>query len=317
MKNEEEVKTTFPQKSRSYQHHHVDSTRWDDFRPRTDDIVIATAYKAGTTWMQTIVGNLIFWESEPPAPIRKLSPWFENRTFPKEYTDKLLEKQTHRRFLKTHLPLDAMPYFSEVKYIYVGRDGRDVFMSFWNHYRSYTQDFLDILNNTPGRVGDRLPPCPEDIREAWQNWISQGWLEGEEDGYPFGSMFDNVKTWWDFRYLPNIHFVHFNDLLQDLEKEIRRVARFLEIEVDEDVWPRLAEKASFATMKKKADEVTPLREGIFTGGPQQFIYKGTNGRWRGVLSEDDLRLYDQVVKKHLSPDCAKWLENGGSIQKSP
>ncbi|MHA1528982.1 MAG: hypothetical protein ACTSVG_08170 [Alphaproteobacteria bacterium] len=38
-----------PARSRTYQNHHIDSSRWDGFTPRADDIVIATSYKAGTT----------------------------------------------------------------------------------------------------------------------------------------------------------------------------------------------------------------------------------------------------------------------------
>jgi aryl sulfotransferase len=312
MKNEEKSTGDLPQRVRVYQHHHVDSTRWDDFKPRTDDIVIATAYKAGTTWMQTIVGNLIFWDSKLPEPVRDLSPWIDLRLIPKEEVEQKIEAQTHRRFLKSHLPLNTLPYFTGVKYIYVGRDGRDLFMSFWNHYKSYKPEFLDIVNNTPGRVGDPLPPCPEDIYELWRGWITKGWFEWEEDGYPFGSIFDHVQTWWNFRHLPNILLVHFNDLLNDLEGEMRRVAGFLEIEVDETAWPSLVEKATFATMKKNAEQVTLMSEDIFTGGAQQFIYKGTNGRWRGVLSQHDISLYEQVVEKRLSPDCAQWLEHGMS-----
>jgi aryl sulfotransferase len=317
MKNQDKAKDALPRRLRVYQHHHVDSMRWDDFKPRNDDIIITTAYKAGTTWMQTIVGNLIFWDSKLPEPIRELSPWIDLRLIPKEEIDKKLEAQTHRRFVKTHLTLEAIPYFPEVKYIYVGRDGRDVFMSFWNHYKSYKPEFLYIVNNTPGRVGGPLLPCPEDIYELWRNWISKGWFEWEEDGYPFGSIFQHVQTWWDFRHLPNILFVHFNDLLRNLEGEMRRVAEFLEIEVDESAWPSLIEEATFATMKKRAEDVSLMRDEIFTGGAQQFIYKGTNGRWRDVLNEDDVRLYEQVVEKRLSPECARWFEQGASIDKLP
>ena len=45
-----------------------------------------------------------------------------------------LEAQTRRRVIKSHLPLDAVPFFPELRYLVVVRDPRDVFMSFWNHY---------------------------------------------------------------------------------------------------------------------------------------------------------------------------------------
>ena len=56
------------QPSRLYQNHHFDSTRWRWFESRADDIVIATSYKAGTTWTQAIVANLLFPDGDFPSP---------------------------------------------------------------------------------------------------------------------------------------------------------------------------------------------------------------------------------------------------------
>ena len=33
----------------------------------------------------------------------------------------------------------------------------------------------------------------------------------------------------------------------------------------------------------------------------------------GVLSDEDLELYEKAKARVLSPDCAAWLENGGSV----
>ena len=136
-----------------YQNHSFDALRWNFFRKRDDDIIIATSYKAGTTWMQGIVANLIFAGQRPAEPLTQLSPWVDLRTFPLELVLTGLEQQKHRRFIKTHLPLDGMPFDRALKYIYVGRDARDVFMSFWNHYHGLTDAAFALFNATPGRVG--------------------------------------------------------------------------------------------------------------------------------------------------------------------
>ena len=148
---------------RVYQNHHLDSTRWDYFEHRPDDIVISTSYKAGTTWVQAIIGNLLFPDSDTPVPASQLSPWLDSRTFPLELVLNQLRAQSGRRFIKTHLPLDGLPYHPEVQYVVVGRDARDVFMSLLNHWSNHTPLFFQIINNVPGRVGETFPVFDGDI----------------------------------------------------------------------------------------------------------------------------------------------------------
>ena len=102
------MQTRLPQREHVYQNHELDNTYWDSFTPRNDDIVIATSIKSGTTWMQTIVANLIFQGQELPPQIWQLSPWIENRPSDIKAKLDLLEAQTQRRFVKTHLPLDGL-----------------------------------------------------------------------------------------------------------------------------------------------------------------------------------------------------------------
>ena len=293
-----------------YQHHHLDSTRWQRYIPRNDDIVIATPYKSGTTWMQNIVMHLIFQDLQI-RPVNNFSPWLDVRTFPIEDAINYIEKQQHRRFFKSHLPLDGLIFYPQVKYIVVGRDGRDVFMSLWNHYQSYSDRSYANFNDTPGRVGEPLPRCPDDIHIFWDGWINKGAFAWEREGYPFWSNFRHVQTWWNYRHLPNILFVHFNDLLTNLEFELRRIAHYLEISLSEALLAQIAEAVTFDSMKENAEQIIP--EISFTGGANAFLYKDTNGRWKDVLSADELAMYRATVQRELTPDCAKWLENGGLI----
>jgi len=298
-----------PKVTRVYQNHLLDSTRWDGFTPRDDDIVVATPYKSGTTWMQLIVQALLT-GGEPTASIDEVSPWLDMRMSPIDEVIGKLEAQSHRRSIKTHLPLDGLRFFPELKYIVVSRDARDVFMSLWNHYSNYTPDFYERLNGKPGRVGNPLPVCPGDIREFWRGWITTGWFDWETEGFPFWSNMRHVQSWWDYRHLPNILFVHFNDLLSDLEGEILHVARFLDIEVPEEVLPRVVDSVTFSTVKQNAESIWPGRENSFRGGAQTFFHKGTNSRWKTVLTESDLKLYEAAVARELSVECATWLEHG-------
>jgi aryl sulfotransferase len=306
----EAVEPRLPQRLHVYRNHHLDSLRWDRFETRPGDIVITTAYKSGTTWMQTIVANLIFQDEPIPGAIMDISPWIDMRSRDFDEIVETTGAQTHRRFLKTHLALDGVPYREEVKYIYVGRDLRDVFMSLWNHYSNHTEEAYDKLNDPEGLVGDPFPRCPGDIKALWKTWVRRGWFEWEEEGYPYWSSSHHAQTWWDFRRLPNLLFVHFADLLARPGEEIQRIARYLDIPVVPEALERIVEAVSFARMKENADAVVGQASVFWEGGARRFLNRGTNGRWREVLDHGDLADYRAMLGRALSPACARWLEEG-------
>ncbi|MCP4428770.1 MAG: hypothetical protein GY803_30155, partial [Chloroflexi bacterium] len=77
------------------------------------------------------------------------------------------------------------------------------------------------------------------------------------------------------------------------------IAAFLNIPVNETVWPDLVKKATFKTMKANAENIVAGGGSFLFGGVQRFLYKGTNGRWRGVLTLSELELYEAKAKKQL------------------
>jgi Sulfotransferase domain len=98
---------------REYRTWIFDSRRWRHYRPRPDDIVIATYPKCGTTWTQRIVGLLVF-QTPEPKPMQ-ISTWID-RQFPQpiEAVVATIEAQEHRRFLKLHVPLDGLPCGADI-----------------------------------------------------------------------------------------------------------------------------------------------------------------------------------------------------------
>jgi aryl sulfotransferase len=299
-----------PARWRVYQNHHLDSTRWDAISLRPGDVVISTAYKAGTTLTQTIVGHLIFFGGEMPEVLLRASPWVEMRMHPLDDLRELVEGQTHRRFLKSHVGLDGIPYREDVSYLFVARDPRDVFMSLWNHYSNHTPEFMSTLNGLPGRVGDSFPPCPAEPRALFRDWIRRGWFDWEEDGWPYWSLLHHARTFWAHRHLENILCVHYADLLADLEGEVRRIAAFLRIERSDSDFAAIAEACRFENARKNAARIVGDMSQSFRGGSETFLYKGTNGRWTDVLTPGDLSLYRKSMQR-LPPDLARWLEEGG------
>jgi aryl sulfotransferase len=165
----------------------------------------------------------------------EVSPWLDVRAEPLGEVLAVLAAQQHRRFIKSHLPLDGLPFWPQVKYIVVGRDARDVFMSLWHHHTNCSDALMAAANETPGRVGPPLPGPQRELHAFWRNWITRGWFAWESEGYPYWGNLHHTMTWWPYRTLANIPIVHFNDLLSDLPGEVHRVARFLEIDCS-DWW---------------------------------------------------------------------------------
>jgi aryl sulfotransferase len=292
----------WPVKTRELHNHHFDSTIWNDFQFRDNDIIISTYAKAGTTWMQQIVAQLLF-DGDPGLEVAEMSPWLDLRVPPKEVKLPIVEAQTHRRFLKTHLPVDALRFSQDAKYIYIGRDGRDVVWSLYNHHRHANQAWYDALNHTPGRVGPPIDRPPDNVRQYWTDWF-------ERDGFPFWSFWENIQSWWQIRNLPNIMLVHFESLKRDMPGKILEIAAFLEIPISESTWPSILEHCSFEWMKKNATKSVPLGGAFWDGGAQVFVNQGINGRWKETLSPQESDAYESLAKTKLGAECARWLASG-------
>ena len=304
---------------RKYRTWVVDSSRWQHYRPRLNDIVISTYPKCGTTWMQQIVSMLVFQSSEP-RPIMKLSPWVERRTLPLETLLALIEAQTHRRFLKTHLPLDGLPFDDEVKYLHVARDGRDACMSFHNQAMGFTDQILaayDAIGLGDETIGRPYPVPLVDPSDHFHRWITEGVVTGDEDGSPTMSFFHFEQTWWQARHYPNVLLVHYNDLKLDLATEMQRIANFLGIAVAPELWPQFIEAAGFDAMRREGDVLMGDSAKMFKGGSKGFFFRGSNERWRGKVSDEDLALYNDKLDTMLSVDCAQWITQGRMLTRSP
>lgn len=284
----------------------MDSRHWNRFNPRPDDIVIATPPKCGTTWMQRIVSLLVF-QSTDPVPLHEISPWLDCRfMMPLDVMLPMLEAQAHRRFVKSHLPFDALPVHDEVRYIHVARDGRDACMSMYNHAMNYTPDALarfDAIGMGDETLGKPMPALARDPRQFFRDWISTG---EESHG---GHFFETETSYWHERGRNNLLLVHYNDLKADLDGEMRRISAFLGIPIDEEIWPTLVEAARFENMKAQGRDLLPGIGMAFQGGHESFLYRGTNGRWRELLRDDDLALYEEKAAV-LAPALRRWLAEG-------
>lgn len=289
-------------KTREFQNFIMDSTRWNNFKFRDDDVVIAAWAKAGTTWLQQIVSQLIFNGAEG-FEVWKLSPWYDFRANPPEVIA-AIEAQTNRRFIKTHLPADALLMSPKAKYLYIARDGRDAVWSLFNHFENLREQLLIEVNNVPGRVGPPMERGAPDAHAFYREWLSR-------DGFPAWPFWEHLRTWWSLRDQENVKLIHFNALKTDLEGSIRAIAEFLGMDTASLDLKTISAHCTFDYMKAHAGLSAP-RGGInWDGGATTFINKGTNGRWRDVLSADEVAAYEARAVAELGPECAAWLAGRG------
>lgn len=284
---------------REYRNVVSDNRRWEHFVKRPSDVFVCTAAKVGTTWMQTIVNSLMWPKGDSPGPVVALAPWFDARFFPVEETARALEAQTGRRSIKTHTPADGIPWFDDCQYIVVGRDPKDAFMSWTNHTANVKSEQIVRLVESAAGDGIEVPSTPPltDIHDMFAQWLRDA------------NLFQHVASFWARRHQPNVLFVHYNDMKDDLEREMRNVASFLEIEIPDALWPDVVKRCTFAGMKARPDEIGDF-ERLFTGGADTFLFKGTNGRWRDVLSDDEVAACDRRGREILDADAFAWLSRG-------
>ena len=188
-------------------------------------------------------------------------------------------------------------------------------MSLQHHWAGISEEVYQIYHNDWGKPF----PHPEevgDIHERWRRWLSEGRHEWVKDGYPFQSVFNFAESFWKYRHLPNILLVHFNDLKRDLEGEMRRVAKFLRKEIPEADWPAYVEAATFKSMKRDLNRLSPSFNFIFSHGAEGFMHSGRNKRWKEVLTAEDLALYEERAS-YLATDLRAWMENGRLVAGEP
>ncbi len=288
-----------------YESDDEDSGRWRSFPFRPGDIVISTRSKSGTTWMQMICALLVFQTPTLPQALTELSPWLDWKINPLDDVVRRLQAQSHRRFFKTHTPLDGVPIDPRVTYVVVARDPRDLYISLYHQGANIDRAAVRRMLGKPEPDPSTPEPARRPLDEALRRWI-------DDDAEPRDSMdsirgvFHHVTDAWErSKTQPNVLLVHYSDLLVDLEGQMRSLAARLGIVVPEARWPSLVQAATFASMKARADATAPSGGVLKDAGA--FFRRGRSGGWREVMSAADVRRYEERVADLAPPEVVEWL----------
>ena len=294
----------------------VDSERWERFEHRPGDIVISTPPKSGTTWTQMLCALMIFDGPTLPAKLDALSPWLDMRIRSEDEVFAIYDRQTHRRFIKTHTPLDGLPLRDDVRYVVVGRDPRDVMVS-WEHHME-NMDLAVLFQSRADAVGlddlvDHEPPPPPDPDPfvRFRDFVDAQWSPAELVSLP--NVLHHLDTGWAHRGDANVGLFHFLDYQRDLVGEMARLAELCEIDLDRERLAALAPEAGIDRMRDRADEIVPgLDKSEHWKDPAGFFRSGAAGEWVERTTPADREHYEERVAELVPDDLAHWAHEGGS-----
>lgn len=241
------------------------------FRVRPDDVFISSYPRSGTTWLQHITHVLQSGGDLDFTHISAVAPWFERSLSLGRSTGADFAALSGPRIFKSHLPRVWLP--RGARHIYVRRDGRDVLVSYYHFYRSHL-----------GYRGDF---------DAFFDRFMRGDLQ-------YGSWFKHVAGWNRDAGDPSLLIVDYERLLEDLEREISRIAAFLGIALDAASRARLASTCDFAFMKRheaKFDHAAAEPGGADAAEPGRFIRSGVRGGFAALFSADHQRRFELRLQK--------------------
>ncbi len=279
-----------------------DSARWLGFPYRTGDIVISTRSKSGTTWLQMICALLVFQTAELPAPLAELSPWLDWLVAPRDVVYARLSAQRHRRFIKTHTPLDGLPLDRRASYLVVARHPLDMAVSLYHQGDNIDRERLRQLTGQP--PDSPAAPRPP-LREWLLAWVDRDVTPQEQlDSLP--GVLWHLSDAWARRFEPNVVLVHYDDLVADLDGEMRRIAATLGFAIPEESWPDVVRAAGFEQMRARADRLVPDRSGVLKDS-SAFFRRGVSGSGRDLLTDEELARYQARTAELAAPDLLAWL----------
>lgn len=270
-----------------------DSSRWDAFRVRDGDIVVTTPAKSGTTWTQGILAMLIAGDPQVDAELSMKSPWIDIKIRPLEEVMTRLDAQAHRRQVKSHSPLDCIPWWNEVRYVTVYRHPIDMHFSARKHMQNMSVD-----------VG--LAPVPADPRDSFH-----AFLDNDVDHLGLPAVLDHYRATLARDGRKNLLRLHYADMTRDLEGAVARLAAHTGLTQPPEVMAAIVAGATFDSMKANAARFAPSAGQGFWRSDAGFFDSARSNKWDGVLTGDDLAAYAAKVDALLTPAERRWLEWGG------
>jgi hypothetical protein len=207
----------------------------------------------------------------------------------------------------------GLPFDPRGTYIVVGRDPRDVALSWDNHLANLDFDRLMLLRQSAVGLDDLAEVMPQGLPAPSASERDRFWCWMEDSTPPtktpasLAATMHHLSTFFAVRNEPNVVLLHYGDLKEDLEGQMRQLAARLSMEVPEERWPELVQAATFEAMKRRAKARGPNQtESIWRDG-ERFFHRARHGEWRDLLGEDDLRRYEARINELADAELSGWV----------
>ena len=259
-----------------------------NFRARPTDILITTAAKAGTTWMQQILHQLRTGGDDRFRYIDDVVPWLEIPHLGKSWQAQLAEFEAleNPRIFKTHCTYPQTPGIGTARYILTSRDPRDCCVSFYHHLMDMTDEAREQFDLK----------APDSFDSFFEEWLA------------FAGWYRNVESWWPHYRDEDVLWLRFEDLKRDLKGSIGQILDFLGWSITNDQLNRVLELCSFKWMKENAQRFMHHSEhGVPHFKADGFIRRGQTGDGKALLTAEQEKRVLDLARDRLEPDCLEFL----------
>lgn len=250
---------------------------------RPTDIVVAPFGKSGTTWLQQIAHTLRTRGDMDFDDISRVAPWIETST--DLGLDLDAEQKAQPRVFKSHLDAHRIP--AGGRYIIACRDPKDAVYSMYK--------FMEGWFMQPGAIS------LDDFARG--TFIARGHAPDNTGG----DYWTHLSSWWSRRNDPDVLFMAYEHMKDDLTGTIRKVAEFMAIELDDELLAIASQHASLAFMQHHKDRFDDklMRDrsvevaGLPAGSDSSKVRTGQVGESRQQLSAQLIAEFDAVWHKRI------------------
>ncbi|XP_062109796.1 cytosolic sulfotransferase 15-like [Humulus lupulus] len=260
------------------------------FKPKDDDINLASIPKSGTTWLKSLLFSILnrnqHYEQHPllTTSTHHLVPSFEYSLYsnPKLHD---LSTMPSPRLISTHIPYASLPdsieHSSKSRVVYISRNPLDVIVSMWH-----------FANGHPDRCSHEW--SVEECVDVF--------CRGET---VFGPYWDHVLGFWkaSLEKPEKVLFLKYEELTENTFGQAKRVAEFVgfpfsEEEESNGVVEEIVEMCSLSNMKGlNVNKHGYVRPNL---GNKLFFRKGQVGDWINHLSPSMVERVNNVMMEKLS-----------------